>query len=218
MFAVWWGMLIERDSYTDHKKSLCSLKNYHFSHPPPYSPAPTAEPVPEPVNVRYFDQRPPQRDWDIDYSETVECSEVGLCTVIGKDGDTIRSIGDESGARVNIERNPPIVRLRGTKDQVKKARELVETVLAKEDPSLPEPEPVIARYQVQRKSLVLSGPAPHSSESPKAGVLARGEVIDVFEIRTVAKGKQYLRFDRGWVCLSRFMDDRWDFALIPLPD
>lgn len=177
MFAVWWGMLIERDSYTDHMKSLCSLKNYHFSHPPPYSPAPTAEPVPEPVNVRYLDQRPPQRDWDIDYSETVECSEVGLCNVIGKDGDTI---------------------------------------LAKEDPSLPEPEPVIARYQVQRKSLVLSGFDPQ--ESPKAGVLARGEVIDVFEIRTVAKGKQYLRFDRGWVCLRRFIDGRWDFALIPLAD
>ena len=40
MFAVWWGMLIERDSYTDHMKSLCSMKNYHVTHPSPYSPEP----------------------------------------------------------------------------------------------------------------------------------------------------------------------------------
>ena len=123
MFAVWWGMLIERDSYTDHMKSLCSRKNYHVTHPLPYSPEP--------------------------------------------------------------------------------------------EPEL-EPEPVIARYQVQRKSQILSDFDPR--DSPKAGVLARGEVIDVFEIRTVAKGKQYLRFDRGWVCLRRFIDGRWDFALIPLAD
>lgn len=50
MFAVWWGMLIERDSYTDHMNFRCSLKNYHVTHPPPYSPEPEPLPKPEPLS------------------------------------------------------------------------------------------------------------------------------------------------------------------------
>jgi len=205
MFAVWWGMLIERDSYTDHMKSLCSRKNYHVTHPLPYSPEP------EPVNVRYLDQR-----GDADYSEVVECSVSALRAVIGKGGETILSIGEDSGARVNMVRDPPIIRLSGTKDKVKKARELVENVIAKEVLGSPEPEPVIARYQAQRKSQVRSGFDPQ--DSSKAGVLGRGEVIDVFEIRTDVRGNPYVRFDRGWVCVRRIMDRSWETALIPLPD
>ena len=210
MFAVWWGMLIERDSYTDHMKSLCSRKNYHVTHPLPYSPEPAPELEPETVNVRYLDQR-----GDAYYSEAVECPERALRAVIGEGGETIRSVQESSGARINIEGDPPIIRLSGTKDKVKKARGLVENVIAKEGRDSPEPEPVIARYQVQRKSQIRSGFDPQ--DSPKAGVLARGEVIDVFEIRTDVNGNPYVRFDRGWVCVRRIMDRSWETALIPLP-
>lgn len=132
MFAVWWGMLIERDSYTDHMKSLCSMKNYHVTHPLPYSPAP--EPLSEP------------------------------------------------------------------------------------DPlSDPVPEPVIARYLAQRKTQIRSAHRDDHQVRENTGVLARGEVIDVFEIRNDKEGNPYLRFDRGWVSVRRIMDRSWTSALIPLP-
>ena len=212
MFAVWWGMLIERDSYTDHTKSLCSVKNYHVTHPHPYSPEPDPLSEPEPVNVRYLDQR-----GGADYSEAVECSVSALRAVIGKGGETILSIGEDSWARVNVERDPPIIRLSGTKDKVKKARGLVENVIAKEDRDSPEPEPVIARYSVQQKTKIRSAHRDDHQVRENTGVLARGEVIDVFEIRNDKEGNPYLRFDRGWVSMRRIMDRSWTSALIPLP-
>jgi len=69
---------------------------------------------------------------DAKYSETVECPASAIGAVIGKGGETIRSIQEDSGARVNVERDPPSVRLSGAKDSVTKARKLVEAVLAKE--------------------------------------------------------------------------------------
>jgi|EP01043_Picozoa_sp_COSAG02_P028508 polyribonucleotide nucleotidyltransferase len=69
---------------------------------------------------------------DAKYSETVECPASAIGAVIGKGGETIRSIQEDSGARVNVERDPPSVRLSGAKESVTKARTLVEAVLAKE--------------------------------------------------------------------------------------
>lgn len=69
---------------------------------------------------------------DSTYSETVDCAAGSIGAVIGKGGETIRSIQEESGARVNVERDPPSVKLLGSKETVTKARKLVEAVLAKE--------------------------------------------------------------------------------------
>ena len=69
---------------------------------------------------------------DSTYSETVECAAGSIGAVIGKGGETIRSIQEESGARVNVERDPPSVKILGSKETVTKARKLVEAVLAKE--------------------------------------------------------------------------------------
>lgn len=69
---------------------------------------------------------------DARYSELVECPASAIGAVIGKGGETIRSIQEDSGARVNVERDPPSVRLSGAKDAVKKARQQVEAIIAKE--------------------------------------------------------------------------------------
>jgi far upstream element-binding protein len=69
---------------------------------------------------------------DSNYSETVECPASAIGAVIGKGGETIRSIQESSGARINVERDPPSVKLIGSKETVTKARGLVEEVLKKE--------------------------------------------------------------------------------------
>lgn len=69
---------------------------------------------------------------DAKYSELVECPASAIGAVIGRGGATIRSIQEDSGARVNVEREPPAVRLSGAKSSVAKARKLVEAVLAEE--------------------------------------------------------------------------------------
>ena len=69
---------------------------------------------------------------DSNYKETVECSIGAIGAVIGKGGETIRSIQESSGARLKVERSPPCVELVGSKETVAKARKLVEEILAKE--------------------------------------------------------------------------------------
>jgi polyribonucleotide nucleotidyltransferase len=62
--------------------------------------------------------------------EEIEVDQRLLGALVGKGGETIRRIQDESGASIDINRDGPSLKVRGTKKSVKAARVLIDEVVS----------------------------------------------------------------------------------------
>ena len=64
------------------------------------------------------------------YEEEMHVPAGSIGTIIGRAGENIRKVQADSGARVSVVRDDSSVKVGGSKEQVKKARQLIEALLA----------------------------------------------------------------------------------------
>ena len=65
-------------------------------------------------------------------NQTMEVASRFFPALIGKGGSVIRKLQEDSGARIDLDRNRSVVKIQGEEEAMVKAKELIEAILAEE--------------------------------------------------------------------------------------
>ena len=65
-------------------------------------------------------------------NQTMEVASRFFPALIGKGGSVIRKLQEDSGARIDLDRNRSVVKIQGEEEAMAKAKELIEAILAEE--------------------------------------------------------------------------------------
>ena len=65
-------------------------------------------------------------------NQTMEVAARFFPALIGKGGSVIRKLQEDSGARIDLDRNRSVVKIQGEEEAMAKAKELIEAILAEE--------------------------------------------------------------------------------------